>query len=146
MRQHVKDFVSTCQTCQQVKPFNKAPQGLLQPLPIPGKFWNSISMDFISNLPPSYAKTTILVVVDRLSKHAHFCALSSHFSAPQLVDIFVKEITRLHGFPSSIISDRDLLFMSSFWRELFKLQGTVLSMNSSYHPKPTTKLRSSIVV
>ena len=135
MRQHVKDFVSTCQTCQQIKPFNKAPPGLLQPLPIPGKIWDSISMDFITNLPPSYAKTTILVIVDRLSKHAHFCAIGSHFSAPQLADIFVKEITRLHGFPSSIISDRNPLFMSSFWRELFKLQGTVLSMSSSYHPQ-----------
>ena len=98
-------------------------------------FQEKFRIPFPWTLSPSSTKTTIVVVVDLLSKHAHFCALSSHFSAIQLADIFVKEITRLHGFPSSIISDRDPIFMSSFWRELFKLQGTMLSMSSSYHPQ-----------
>ena len=92
-------------------------------------------MDFITNLPMSTGKCTILVVVDRLSKHAHFCALGPHITAPSLVEIFVKEICRLHGIPSSIVSDRDPIFMSAFWKELFKLQGTVLSMSSAYHPQ-----------
>ena len=75
MRKSVRTFIAGCRICQEIKPFNKAPQGLLKPLPIPGKIWDSISMDFITNLSMSAGKCTILVVVDRLSKHAHFCAL-----------------------------------------------------------------------
>ena len=92
-------------------------------------------MDFITHLPPSLGKTTILVVVDRLSKYAHFCALGPNLFVPQLAEVFVKEICRLHGFPSSIVSDRDSLFMSNFWHESFKLQGITLSTSSSYHPQ-----------
>ena len=113
--------MAQCTIYQEVKPLNTASQGLLQPLPIQGKIWDALSMDFITQLPPSNGKTTILVVVDRLSKYAHFCALGPHITAPQLADIFAKEVCRLHGFPSSIVSDRDPLFMSSFWQELFKL-------------------------
>ena len=91
-------------------------------------------MDFITHLPPSIGKTTILVVVDRLFKYAQFCALGLNLSAPQLAKVFVKEICRLHGL-SSIVSDRDPLFMSNLQRELFKLQGTTLSTSSSYHPQ-----------
>ncbi|GJZ44771.1 ty3-gypsy retrotransposon protein [Tanacetum coccineum] len=135
MRQSVTNFVNECSICQQVKPFNKAPQGLLQPLKIPGKIWDSISMDFITHLPPSCGKTTIFVVVDRLSKHAHFSALGPHFSVVQVAEIFVKDVVKIHGIPTSIISDRDPLFMSSFWKELFRLQGTTLSTSSAYHPQ-----------
>ena len=80
-------------------------------------------------------KTTILVVVDRLSKYAHFCAVGPNLFAPQLAEVFVKEICCLHGFPSNIVFDCDLFFMSSLWRELFKLQGTTLCTSSSYHPQ-----------
>ena len=71
-------------------------------------------MDFITHLPLSMGKTTILVVVDRLSKYAHFCALGPNLSTPQLTEVFVKEICCLHGFPSRIVSDHDPLFMSNF--------------------------------
>lgn len=131
----VKEFVNRCTVCQTTKPFNIAPQGLLQPLPIPGKIWDSLSLDFITQLPPSSGKTTILVVVDRLSKNAHFSALGPQSSAPQVASIFVRDIVRLHGFPTSIVSDRDPIFMSAFWKELFRLQGTSLAMSSAYHPQ-----------
>ena len=109
--------------------------GLLQPLPIPEKIWDEVSMDFIIHLLPFMGKTTILVVVDKLSKYVHFCALGLNLSAPQLADVVAKEICCLHGFSSSIVSDRDPLFMSNFWRGLFKLQGTTLSTSNSYHPQ-----------
>ena len=135
MRQLVRDFVARCQVCQAIKPFNKAPQGLLQPLPIPGKIWDSISMDFVTHLPPASGKSVIMVVVDRLSKQAHFAVLPGAFNAPMVAALFIKEIVRLHGFPTIIISDRDPVFMSSFWQELFKLQGTTLATSSAYHPQ-----------
>lgn len=92
-------------------------------------------MDFITGLPPSHGKTTIMVVVDRLSKHAHFSSLTSTFTAQQVADLMVCEVIKVHGVPTQIVSDRDPVFMSSFWRELFRLQGTMLAMSSAYHPQ-----------
>lgn len=75
-----------------------------------------------------------MVVVDRLSKHGHFSALNSNFTAPKVVDSMVRNVIKLHGQQAQIISDRDPIFMSSFWREIFKLQGTLLTHSSAYHP------------
>lgn len=135
MKADVKAFVKSCVICNQVKPLNKPTQGLLQPLPILGDIWDSISMDFIVGLPLSKGKSAIMVVVDRLSKYAHFSALSPHFTAPKVDDVFARDICKLHGVPSSIVSDRDPLFMGAFWQELFKLQQTKLSASSAYHPR-----------
>lgn len=135
LKRQVQDFVASCRICQSVKPFNRAPQGLLQPLPLPGKIWESLSLDFITHLPSSAGKTVILVVMDRLSKQAHFSAMPSKFTALQVAEIFARDIIRLHGVPVSLVSDRDPLFMSQFWKELFRLQGTQLSMSSAYHPQ-----------
>ena len=117
----VKAYVSKCTICQASKVVNHAPLGLLQPLPIPGKIWHSVSMDFITGLPPSGGKTTIMVVIDRLSKHGHFLGLSSNFTASQVAEVMVQDVIKLHGPPAQIISDRDPIFMSAFWKEFFKL-------------------------
>lgn len=135
LRSTVRDFVSKCVECQGVKPLNRAPYGLLQPLPIPGKIWHSVSMDFITGLPPSGGKTTVMVVVDRLSKQGHFSALGPTFTAPQVAELLVRDVIKLHGPPAQIISDRDPIFMSKFWRALFTLQGTMLATSSAYHPQ-----------
>ncbi|KAL0356109.1 UNVERIFIED_CONTAM: Transposon Ty3-I Gag-Pol polyprotein [Sesamum radiatum] len=92
-------------------------------------------MNFITNLPASAGKTVIWVVVDRLSKTTHFVGLPSKFNAVSLATVFSTEIFRLHGMPKTIVSDRDKLFLSYFWRELFKLSGTTLAMSSAYHPQ-----------
>lgn len=84
---------------QSVKPFNRGPQGLLQPIPIPGKIWHSIAMDFITGLQPASGKATMLAVVDRLSKYAHFSALSPQFIATQVAAIMVRDVIKLHGIP-----------------------------------------------
>lgn len=131
----VEQFIRECVTCQQVKPFNTAPQGQLQPLKLPGHIWECISMDFITHLPPSQGRTIILVVVDRLSKYSHFSALGTHITAPMVAEVFMRDICRLHGMPLDIVSDRDPLFVSQFWRELFRLQGTQLFTSSAYHPQ-----------
>ncbi|GAU45349.1 hypothetical protein TSUD_84720 [Trifolium subterraneum] len=135
MQKRVRDFVRACDICQRQKHANTAPGGLLQPLPIPNAIWDDLSMDFITGLPKSKGFEAVLVVVDRLSKYSHFILLKHPYTTKSVAELFVKEVVRLHGIPSSIVSDRDPLFVSHFWRELFKLQGTQLKMSSAYHPE-----------
>lgn len=135
MKNVVQEFVRSCDVCQRQKYLASSPGGLLQPLPIPDRIWEDISMDFITGLPKSKGFEAILVVVDRLSKYCHFIALKHPYTARTIAEVFVKEIVRLHGVPLSIVSDRDPIFMSNFWREMFKLQGTKLKMSSAYHPE-----------
>ncbi|CAJ2667675.1 unnamed protein product [Trifolium pratense] len=135
MQKVVRDFVRACDICQRQKYTATTPGGLLQPLPIPNAIWEDLSIDFITGLPKSKGFEAVLVVVDRLSKYSHFILLKHTYTAKSVAELFVKEVVRLHGIPSTIISDRDPLFISHFWSELFKLQGTKLKMSSAYHPE-----------
>jgi len=105
MRGQVKDFIKNCDVCQRHKSENLTPRGLLQPLPIPEKIWEDISMDYIDGLPNSKGKKTIFVVVDRLSKYAHFIAISHPYTAVSIVQVFFENIFKLHGMPKSIVCD-----------------------------------------
>jgi hypothetical protein len=91
-------------------------------------------MDFVEELPKSEGCDVILVVVDRFSKYAHFFALKHPFSAHSVAKVMLDNIVKLHGVPKSIVSDRDRIFMSNFWRELFWLLDTRLIMTFAYHP------------
>lgn len=135
MEKDVRAFVRECTICQRFKPELVASPGLLQPLPIPEYVWSELSMDFISGLPKSYAKTTILVVVDRLSKVAHFMALKHPFTAVDVARVFLDNVVKLHGFPKSIVTDRDPIFCGKFWKELFRLYKVNLQYSSAYHPQ-----------
>jgi transposase InsO family protein len=121
--------------CQQAKPDRAKYPGLLQPLPIPEGAWQTISMDFVEGLPHSAGKNVILVVMDKFSKYSHFLALSHPFSAVSVAKLFMTEIYKLHGMPSAIITDRDKIFVSQFWQELFSRAGVELKMSSAYHPQ-----------
>lgn len=94
--------------------------GLLHPLEISEKVWEDLTMDFISHIPFFYDHIVIWVICDRLTKFVHFLGLPSKFTAPDLATRFSTEICRLHEVPKSIVSDRDPLFVSKFWKELFK--------------------------
>jgi hypothetical protein len=92
-------------------------------------------MDFITRLPKSGNKSVIMVVVDRLSKYAHFCALQNPFTTSTVAQLFMDQVFKLHGMTHSIVSDRDPTFTINFWQELFKLQGTQLHLSRAYHPQ-----------
>ena len=83
-----------------------------------------------------------MVVVDHLSKYAHFWPLKSDYTAKQVANSFFTGVVKLHGMPKSIVSDRDKVFTSQFWQHLFKLQGTTLSMSSAYHPQSNGQLEA----
>jgi len=135
MRTDIKKFVRKCEICQVNKHETVDPAGLLQPLPIPSHIWADISMDFIEGFPPSHGYTVILVVIDKFSKYGHFLPLSHPYTASTVSHLFLSQIFKLHGMPQTIVSDRDPLFTSSFWRELFHLQGIYLAFSSAYHPQ-----------
>ncbi len=136
MYREIDEYVRSCHVCQSNKPSNQSPAGLLQPLPIPDKKWQTISMDLITQLPKtSKGNDAIVVMVDKLTKMVHFAATKTAVSAPQLAQIVFNEIVRYHGVPENIISDRDTRFTSRFWKELWRLTGTKLLMSTAYHPQ-----------
>ncbi|GJV49800.1 retrotransposon protein, putative, ty3-gypsy subclass [Tanacetum coccineum] len=136
MKQDVATFVSKCMTCQQVKIEHQRASGLLQPLEIPVWKWDEISMDFVTGLPTTQKRhDAIWVVVDRLTKSAHFLPIRKNYGISKLAEIFRQEIVRLHGTPTSIVSDRDPKFTSHFWKGLQKAWGTRLKFSTAFHPQ-----------
>jgi hypothetical protein len=127
--------VKQCTVCQHAKHSNAAPPGLLQPLPIPAGAWQDISMDFVEGLPKSEGFSVILVIVDRFTKYGHFVPIKHPYTAKTIAKAVFDNVVKLHGLPKSIVSDRDKVFTSVFWKELFSLMGTQLIMSSAYHPQ-----------
>jgi hypothetical protein len=135
LKTDVQRFVAECLVCQQNKVETIKTPGLLKPLSIPSQRWEEVSMDFITGLPKSEGKSVIMVIVDRLTKYAHFCALSHPFKASTVATAFMETVQKLHGSPKIIVSDRDPIFTGHFWTELFSYLGTQLAHSSSYHPQ-----------
>ncbi|GJY85886.1 hypothetical protein Tco_0499912 [Tanacetum coccineum] len=136
MKADIATYVSKCLTCAKVKVEHQKPSGLLQQPKIPVWKWERITMDFITKLPrtPS-GYDSIWVIVDRLTKSAHFILMNEKYKMEKLTRLYLKEIVCRHGVPVSIISDRDPRFASRFWRSLQKSLGTNLDMSTAYHPE-----------
>lgn len=114
---------------------NMKPQGLLHTLPIPQKPWDSIAMDFVGPFPISKQCDYLLVVICRLTSMVHLLPTTTTASSSDVANLYYREIVRLHGLPTSIVSDRDSKFTATFWRELHRLMGTRLLMSTAYHPQ-----------
>jgi len=134
IRQDVERFIASCVDCQHTKYETRKPAGLLSPLPVPSRPWEDLSLDFITGLPAFHGHTVILVIVDRFSKGIHLEMLPTQHTAYTVAVLFMDLVGKLHGMPRSLVSDRDPLFLSKFWQELFRLSGTKLRLSSAYHP------------
>ena len=136
MKKDVANHVARCQICQQVKAEHQRPSGTLKPLAIPEWKWEHVTMDFVMGLPRSEkGSDSIWVIVDRLTKSAHFLPVKTTYNLNQLAQLYIDEIVRLHGIPISIVSDRDPRFTSVFWKSLHKALGTKLNFSTAYHPQ-----------
>jgi hypothetical protein len=133
-------FDKACLVYRQTKPNRSRDPGLLALLPVPNGAWQVISMDFIEGLPRSGAANCILVVVDKFLKYHYFIHLLHPFSTATVAQAFLNNIYMLHGMPSAIISDRDCVFTSKLWQELFKLANVTLQMSSVYHPQKDSQI------
>ena len=125
----------TCETCQRVKPSVHVAAPLAS-LPVPTGCWESMSMDFVFDLPKdSEGNTGILVFVDRLSKMTHLAVVPDSIDAEGTAKLFIDRVFRQHGFPVAIVSDRDPRFTGKFWKSIFKVLGTRLDMSTADHPQ-----------
>ena len=136
MKRHVRDFVRRCLTRQQVKAEHQRPAGLLQPLEIAEWKWEHITMDFVTHFPrTSWKHDAVWVIMDRLTKSAHFLVVQMTFTPEEFCRFYIRKIVRLHGVSVSIVSDRDPRFTAQFWKSFQKAMGTQLSMSTAFHPQ-----------
>ena len=136
MKKEIAEFVYACLVCQKSKIEHQKPSGLMEPLFVPEWKWDGISMDFVSGLPRTSKNCdSIWVIVDRLTKSAHFIPIRMDYPMERLAELYVEKIVSLHGIPSSIVSDRDPRFTSKFWTGLQEALGTKLRLSSAYHPQ-----------
>ncbi|GJT82172.1 putative reverse transcriptase domain-containing protein [Tanacetum coccineum] len=132
----IATYVSKCLTCANVKAEHQRPSGLLVQPEIPEWKWDNITMDFITKLPKSsQSLDTIWVIIDRLTKSAHFLPIRETDPLDKLARLHLNKIVTRHGIPVSIICDRDSKFTSNFWKSFQKALGTDLSMSTAYHPQ-----------
>jgi len=134
MNERIIDFVKTCLKCQQNKASRHQPYGLSSPLELPYAPWQSIAMDFITELPESEGCDQLRVVIDRFTKMAHFLPLRKEGkTAADLAVVFAWKIWKFHGLPTDIVSDTDSRFTSEIWKEFLRLSGIRPRMSTAFH-------------
>jgi len=130
------EYLSKFLECQLVKPEHRNPANLLQPLPIPEWKWDTITLNFLTRLPRTKKQHgSIMVVVEKLSKTAHFIPIKSTYKMVEIANIFMREIFQLHGIPRVVIFDRDVKFTSTFWKTLFAGLGSQIQFSITYRPQ-----------
>ena len=147
MKKDIMGFVARCLNCQQVKYEHQRPCGLLHQMDIPEWKWEQITMDFVVGLPWTLKKfDAIWVIVDRLTKSAHFIPVCTTYSSERLAGIYIWEIVRLHGVPVSIISDRGTQFTLQFWRAVQRELGTQVELSTAFHPQMDGQSKRTIQI
>ena len=135
MSRHIKKYTMTCDICQKSKPRRHAPIGLLQPIPIPSRPFEVITIDFIPELPDSNGFDNVLVVVDKLTKFGIFIRCTTGITEEETAALLFKHVFSIWGLPQQIISDRDTRWRNSFWKEVCRLMGIKRSLTTAYHPQ-----------
>lgn len=141
MKNSIKEFVQSCTVCQQAKPERVNYLGLLSPLPVAKKDWETVTMDFISGLPSPDQLDWIMVVIEKFTKYGHFIPIKHHYNAMKFVELFFDNVYKLHGMPLYIVSGGDLVFTSKFWQILIKRTSTLLNMSTAYHPETDSQTK-----
>ena len=136
MKKDIAAYVAVCDVCQRVKAEHQRLAGLLQPLPIPEWKWDKLGMDFITGLPRTRSGYDLIwVVVDCLTKVAHFIPVKTTYTSAKLAKIYMTRIVCLHWVLRSIVSDRGTQFTSKFWNQLHETLGTRLEFSTAFHPQ-----------
>ena len=136
MTKDIREYVRHCDVCQRTNYRREKPAGLLQPLPVPDRRWDSISMDFVVELPSTRSgHDAMLVFVDRLTKMVRIASTTTEVAAEGTADLLVNHVFKNHGMPREIISDRDSRFSSRFFRRLAEKWGIRQSMSTAFHPQ-----------
>ena len=140
MTRTVRSYVSSCATCQRIKPSTQAPPGLLQPHSVPSRPWSHVSMDLITDLPPSLAHDgrtydSVVTFVCMLTKQAHFVRALKTITSQQLAHVFIDAVLSKKGLPHVMVSDRDPRITAAFWQTLFTSLGSKLNISTSHHPE-----------
>ena len=147
MKKDVVEYVSKCLTYQQVKVEHQVPSDLLNPIPIPQWKWDKILMDFVSDFPLTQKKPdSVWVIVDKLTKSAHFLPVRLDYSMDWLAEMYVSEIVQLHGIPLPIVSDCNPRFTLGFWKALQLALGTRLNFSTTFHPQTNGQLEKVMQV
>jgi transposase InsO family protein len=135
MSRYIGRYVSTCDLCLRTKAQRHFPVGELHPLPVPSTPWETISVDFIVELPESSSHDAVMVVVDSVTKRAHFAPTLTTITAAGTARLFLQHVWRHHGLPRKIVSDRGPQFVAEFTRELYRMLGVKLAATTAYHPQ-----------
>jgi transposase InsO family protein len=135
MSRYIGTYVKTYDLCNQTKVQCRQPIGKLHPSETPEAPWDTISVDFIVELPESHGYDTIMCVINSLTKCTHFIPMHTTINAEGTALLFLKEVWKHHGTPRVVVSDRGPQFIAGFTRELYKLLGIKLAMSTAYHPQ-----------
>ena len=131
---YIGQYVSTCDLCLRTKPWQHSPVGKLQPLSVPDAWWDTLSVDFVVELPESSRHDAIMTIVDSVSKRVHFVPTHTTVTAEGVARLFLHHIWKLHGLLKRVVSDCGPQFIASFTKELYRLLGIQLSSSTAWHP------------
>ncbi|XP_070054171.1 uncharacterized protein [Nicotiana tomentosiformis] len=147
MKKDIAEMVAQCPNCQQVKAEHQRPGGLTQCIELPLWKWDMINMDFITGFPRTLRRyDSIWVIIDRLTKSAHFLLVRTTYSAEDYAKLYIREIVRLHGVPLSIISDRGAQFTTYFWKSFQKGLGTQVNLSTAFHSQTDGQVERTIQI